>query len=55
MYALNGLGDEEGVVHVGEQLKQIAGGRPGRVSESIYSNYDQGGMGSAGRACRKYC
>jgi tetratricopeptide (TPR) repeat protein len=41
MYALFGLGDEEGVVRVGAQLTRIAGGRPGRVPEIFYQNYDQ--------------
>ena len=41
MFALNGLGDEEGLVRVGEQMMQAAGGRPGRASESMYQNYDE--------------
>ena len=41
MYALNGLGDEEGVVRVGEQMMKAAGGRPGRAPENLYQNYDQ--------------
>jgi len=41
MFALACLGDEEGVVRVGEQMMQAAGGRPGRASESQYQNYDQ--------------
>jgi tetratricopeptide (TPR) repeat protein len=41
MYALFGLGDEEGVVRAGEQLTKAAGGRPGRVPEIYYQNYDQ--------------
>jgi tetratricopeptide (TPR) repeat protein len=41
MYALFGLGDEEGVVRVGTQLIKVAGGRPGRVPEIYYQNYDQ--------------
>lgn len=40
MYALGSLGDEEGVVRVGEQMKQAAGGRPGRAPEYMYQNYD---------------
>lgn len=40
-YALNGMGDEEGTVHAGEQLRTIAGGRPGRAPENNYANYDQ--------------
>ena len=41
MYALNGLGDEEGLVRVSEQLKLAAGGRPGRAPEHEYQNYDR--------------
>jgi tetratricopeptide (TPR) repeat protein len=41
MYALNGLGDEEGDVRVGEQMIKAAGGRPGRAPEGMYQNYDQ--------------
>ena len=41
MYALNGLGDEEGLVRVSEQLVQAAGGRPGRAPEHEYQNYDR--------------
>jgi tetratricopeptide (TPR) repeat protein len=41
MYALNGLGDEEGTVRVGEQMRKAADGRPGRASEEMYQNYDQ--------------
>jgi tetratricopeptide (TPR) repeat protein len=41
MYALAGLGDEEGAVRVGKQMMQAAGGRPGRAPESQYQNYDQ--------------
>ncbi|MHB8477780.1 MAG: tetratricopeptide repeat protein [Steroidobacteraceae bacterium] len=41
MYALAGLGDEEGVVRVAEKMKKAAGGRPGRVPENMYQNYDQ--------------
>jgi hypothetical protein len=41
MFALAGLGDEEGLVREGELLKQVAGGRPGRVPEQMYQNYDQ--------------
>ncbi len=40
MYALGGLGDEEGAVRVGEQLLQQGGGRHGQVSELTYQNYD---------------
>jgi tetratricopeptide (TPR) repeat protein len=35
-----GLGDEEGVVQVGQQLLKAAGGRPGRAPEFVYQNYD---------------
>ena len=41
MFALGGLGDEEGMVRVAEQMMQAAGGRPGRASEAMYQNYDQ--------------
>jgi tetratricopeptide (TPR) repeat protein len=41
MYALNGLGDEEGLVRVSEQLVRAAGGRPGRAPEHEYQNYDR--------------
>ena len=41
MFALSGLGDEEGVVRVGEQMMKAAGGRPGRAPENTYQNYDQ--------------
>jgi len=41
MYALGGLGDEEGLVRVGAQMIKAAGGRPGRASEIHYQNYDQ--------------
>jgi tetratricopeptide (TPR) repeat protein len=41
MAVLAALGDEEGVVRVGEQMLKIAGGRPGRAPEIIYQNYDQ--------------
>jgi tetratricopeptide (TPR) repeat protein len=41
MYALNGLGDEEGLVRVSEQLMKAAGGRPGRAPEHEYQNYDR--------------
>ncbi|MES2151242.1 MAG: tetratricopeptide repeat protein [Pseudomonadota bacterium] len=39
MNALNGLGDEEGVVRVGKQMIQAAGGSPGRAPESMFQNY----------------
>jgi tetratricopeptide (TPR) repeat protein len=38
--ALGGLGDEEGLVRAGKQMMKIAGGRPGRVPEDLYGNYD---------------
>ena len=41
MFALAGVGDEEGLVREGEQLKKAAGGRPGRAPEDVYGNYDQ--------------
>jgi hypothetical protein len=41
MYALNGLGDEEGMLRVGEQMMKAAGGRPGRAPEDDYQDYDQ--------------
>jgi tetratricopeptide (TPR) repeat protein len=40
MYALGGLGDEEGIIAVGEQMMKAAGGRPGRAAEIFYQNYD---------------
>jgi tetratricopeptide (TPR) repeat protein len=40
MFALGGIGDEEGMVRVGEQMKKAAGGRPGRAPEADYQNYD---------------
>jgi tetratricopeptide (TPR) repeat protein len=40
IYALGGLGDEEGTVRVGEQMMKVAGGRPGRAPESTYASYD---------------
>ena len=41
MFALAGLGDEEGLVRVGEQMMKVAGGRPGRAPETLYQNYDE--------------
>jgi len=41
MYALVGLGDEEGAMRAGEQLMKVARGRPGRAPEEMYQNYDQ--------------
>jgi tetratricopeptide (TPR) repeat protein len=40
MAALGGIGDEEGVVRVAEQMMKAAGGRPGRAPENDYGNYD---------------
>ncbi len=40
MFGLAGLGDEEGLVRVGEQMLKAAGGRPGRAPEYQYQNYD---------------
>jgi hypothetical protein len=40
MAALGGIGDEEGVVRVAEQMMKAAGGRPGRAPENDYENYD---------------
>jgi len=40
MSSLQGLGDEEGVVRVGEELMKAAGGRPGRAPQEMYANYD---------------
>ena len=40
MVGLNGIGDEEGVVRVGRQMMQAAGGRPGRATEDLYRAYD---------------
>ncbi len=41
MYALSALGDEEGVVHVAEQMMTVAGGRPGKAPDEMYENYDE--------------
>jgi tetratricopeptide (TPR) repeat protein len=41
MAALSALGDEEGVVRVGQQMMKAAGGRPGRMPENVYQSYDQ--------------
>ncbi len=40
MFALDGLGDEEGVIRVAEQMMKAAGGRPGKAPENSYQNYD---------------
>ena len=34
------LGDEEGAWRAGEDMRNIAGGRPGRVPETYYLNWD---------------
>jgi tetratricopeptide (TPR) repeat protein len=36
MYAMTILGDEEGVLRAGEDMRQAAGGRPGRAAEGYY-------------------
>ena len=41
MFALATLGDEEGVVHAGEDMLKAAGGRPGRATGNFYQTYDQ--------------
>jgi len=41
MFALEGLGDEEGEARTGEQMMKMAGGRPGRAPENAYQNYDE--------------
>jgi Tfp pilus assembly protein PilF len=41
MFALEGLGEEESLVKVGEKMRKAAGGRPGRAPEEMYQNYDQ--------------
>jgi tetratricopeptide (TPR) repeat protein len=40
-FTLAGLGDEDGVLRLTEQMKKAAGGRPGRASEDMYQSYDQ--------------
>jgi tetratricopeptide (TPR) repeat protein len=40
MYGLAGIGDEEGVVRLGQQMLKAAGGRPGMAPEYQYQNYD---------------
>ena len=52
MFALAGLGDEEGVVRVGEQMMKPPAGGPGGRPRYMYRNYDQDGLGPAGRARR---
>ncbi len=41
MVGLGGIGDEEGMVRVGLQMMQAAGGRPGKAADNLYQNYDQ--------------
>jgi tetratricopeptide (TPR) repeat protein len=40
MNALWALGDEEGAWRAGEEMRRIAGGRPGRAPETYYQNVD---------------
>jgi tetratricopeptide (TPR) repeat protein len=40
MFALGGMGNEEGIVKTGQQMIKAAGGRPGRAREIDYQNYD---------------
>jgi tetratricopeptide (TPR) repeat protein len=40
MQALTGLGREDEIIRVAEQMMKIAGGRPGRAPEEMYQNYD---------------
>jgi tetratricopeptide (TPR) repeat protein len=40
MNSLWALGDEEGAWRAGEEMRQIAGGRPGRAPETYYQNID---------------
>ena len=40
MNSLMMLGDEEGAWKAGEELRKAAGGRPGRVPEAFYQNWD---------------
>ena len=40
MSGLESVGDEEGAIRVEEQMKQIAGGRPGSAPEAAYLNYE---------------
>jgi tetratricopeptide (TPR) repeat protein len=41
MGTLYELGDEEGVLPVGQQMMKLAGGRPGKAEEARYLAYDQ--------------
>jgi tetratricopeptide (TPR) repeat protein len=38
--ALEALGDEQGAWRAGEEMRRIAGGRPGRAPETYYQNVD---------------
>ncbi|GAC1672937.1 MAG: hypothetical protein NVS9B2_21150 [Steroidobacteraceae bacterium] len=40
MNALWSLGDEEGAWRAGEEMRKLAGGRPGRAPELYYQNWD---------------
>ena len=40
MVTLGNAGDAEGLIRVGREMIKIAGGRPGRAPESMYSIYD---------------
>jgi tetratricopeptide (TPR) repeat protein len=40
MYAMTILGEEEGALRAGEDMRQAAGGRPGRAAEGYYRNVD---------------
>ncbi len=40
MNGLWGLGDEEGAWKVGEDMRRLAGGRPGRAAEIYFENWD---------------
>jgi tetratricopeptide (TPR) repeat protein len=41
VFGLYNLGQEEQAIQTGEQMKKVAGGRPGRAPEEMYQNYDQ--------------
>jgi tetratricopeptide (TPR) repeat protein len=40
MYEMTILGDEEGVLKAGQDMREAAGGRPGRAAEGYYRNSD---------------
>ena len=40
MSGLSGIGHEEELPQVGEQMMKLAGGRPGKAPELLYQNYD---------------